>query len=632
MFNREQVVRRHDQRRFFLLGIVFFLFFLIVLRLVYLQIIKGQEFHQYALKNSLRKEIIFAPRGEIFSTDGSLLVSNKARYDLMITPQYLEDKKETFHKLEKIIGVTLKEIESKLKAAGGQAKYIPIQIKKSLTMQEIAIVETELSNLPGVTIQEFIARQYMMNEVGAHLLGYVNQLNADQVDRYTKIHPLVELHPNDLVGNGGVELTWDAKLRGQNGYEFIEVDARGRKKPRIHTHNLFEGIKDRIPVSGNNIKLTIDLDLQQIADDGIGTQVGSVVVMDVRNGEILVMTSKPSFSPAVFSEKLTSKYWNSLLFDPRKPLIDRNVQQHYSPGSTLKPFTAITLLEEGKITEKTRINCSGSFPFGRKVYHCWKKQGHGAIDIVGAIRESCNIFFWQNLARLSIDTLHRYYSMFGFGEKTGINLPQEVPGLNPSTKWKLDRLKQSWQQGETLSVGIGQSFFLASTLQLARAYAAIANEGKVFKPHLVKEITDQNGKSVYRDTPELVREIKLKPNTWKYVKMGLHDVVMDPRGSGQRSRPLKTSMAGKTGTSQVRSFSANKIYDLCELNPYESRHHGLFVGYAPADNPKIAMAIIIEHACHGSTAAAPIASKIADKYFEKYLQKNEPPHVDVKNN
>jgi len=331
------------------------------------------------------------------------------------------------------------------------------------------------------------------------------------------------------------------------------------------------------------------------------------------------MVSRPSFDPSQFSRGLTPEYWRSLIQNKENPLRDRNIQEHFSPGSTFKAITGIAAFEEGEIDENTEVFCTGSFRLGRKVYHCWKKEGHGQTNLVKAIRESCNVFFQKAANRMDIDAIAKYAKAFGMGERTGISLPREVTGLIPTKEWKKKRFGQEWQAGETLSCAIGQSYVLASTIQMAVSYAAIANGGKIYRPYVVKDIYDTQGELIKTFTPELLSSIKLKNSkTLKFVREGLFQVVNNPKGTAFYRRGQGILMAGKTGTSQVKGASADKVYMKCENMDYESRHHGLFVGFAPYDNPKIAAAAIVEHGCHGSSAATPVVEAVITQYMKKY--------------
>lgn len=618
MFGEEELVKIHKDRGNLISYIITFAFGMILARLWYLQIYKGETLHNYSIQNRLRKEVVWAPRGLIYSRDDQLLVDNIPRFDAILTPQFLQENEKTLEKLAKILNMDLASINQILKKNSNQAKYRPIIIKKNISFAELAQIESLNADLPGVSVDTFISREYTDKEIGAHLLGYISEISQTQLPKLRE-RDRMDYRLGDFIGQFGIEEQLDQYLRGENGHEFVEVDARGRRKRYINTDNLFKGIEDEKPNSGMNVKLTIDRDMQLAGFNALEGKVGGVIAIDIDSGQVLAMVSRPSFDPSQFSRGLSPEYWKSLVSNKEHPLRDRNIQEHFSPGSTFKAITAIAAFEKGEIDEKTEVNCGGSFRLGRKVYHCWKKEGHGPTNLVKAIRESCNVYFQKAANRMDIDDLAFYAKHFGMGARTGISLPREVSGLIPTKDWKKKRYGQEWQAGETLSCAIGQSYVLASTIQMAVSYAAIANGGKIYRPYIVKDIYDTSGELVKTFTPELLSEIKLKnPKTLKFVRQGLFEVVNNPKGTAFARRGQGILMAGKTGTSQVKSASADKVYQKCELMDYESRHHGLFIGYAPSDNPKIAAAAIVEHGCHGSSAATPVVEAVISQYMKKY--------------
>lgn len=618
MFGEEELVKIHKDRATVISYIVTVAFGLILARLWYLQVYKGETLHNYSIQNRLRKEVVWAPRGLIYSRDDQLLVDNIPRFDAILTPQFLMDKDETLKRLADILDTDVESIEATLKKSSNQAKYRPIIIKKNISFDELARIETQNADLPGVSVDTFISREYRDKEVGAHLLGYISEISQTQLPKFRE-RDRYDYRLGDFIGQFGIEEQLDRYLRGENGHEFVEVDARGRRKRYINTDNLFKGIEDEKPTLGMNVKLTIDRDMQLAAFEALEGKIGGVIAIDVDSGEVLTMVSRPSFDPSQFSRGLTPEYWRSLIQNKHHPLRDRNIQEHFSPGSTFKAFSAIAAYEEGLVDENTDVHCSGSFRLGRKVYHCWKRGGHGSVSFVRAIRESCNVYFQKTANRMDIDDIAKYAKAFGFGSRTGISLPREVSGLMPTKEWKKKRYGQDWQAGETLSCAIGQSYVLSSTIQLATAYAAIANGGKIFRPYVVKDIYDNNGELVKTFTPELLSTINFKnPKTLKLVREGLYQVMNNPKGTAFYRRGQGIFMAGKTGTAQVRSASAEKVYQKCDTMDFEYRHHGLFVGFAPYDDPKIATAVIIEHGCSGSAAAAPVAEKVVTTYIKKY--------------
>lgn len=618
MFGEEELVKIHKDRAALISYIITAAFGLVLARLWYLQVYKGETLHNYSIQNRLRKEVVWAPRGLIYSRDEQLLVDNIPRFDAILTPQFLIDNEATLEKLAKILNTDIAEIKKILKKNSNQAKYRSIIVKKNISFGELAQIETQNADLPGISVDTFISREYRDKEIGAHLLGYISEISQVQLPKLRE-RDKMEYRLGDFIGQFGIEEQLDKYLRGENGHEFVEVDARGRRKRYINTDNLFKGIEDEKPLSGMNVKLTIDRDMQVAAYNALEGKVGGIIAIDIDSGQVLTMVSRPSFDPSQFSRGLTPEYWRSLVGNKEHPLRDRNIQEHFSPGSTFKAITGIAAFERGEIDENTEVNCGGSFRLGRKVYHCWKKEGHGPTNLVKAIRESCNVFFQKAANRMDIDDISYYAKHFGMGARTGISLPREVSGLIPTKEWKRKRYGQEWQAGETLSCAIGQSYVLASTIQMAIAYAAIANGGKIYRPYVVKDIYDTQGELVKTFTPELLSSIEMKnPKTLKFVREGLFQVVNNPKGTAFARRGQGILMAGKTGTSQVKSQSSDKVYQKCELMDYESRHHGLFVGFAPADNPKIAAAVIVEHGCHGSSAATPVAEAVISQYMKKY--------------
>jgi penicillin-binding protein 2 len=618
MFGEEELVKIHKDRATLISYIITAAFGLVLSRLWYLQVYKGETLHNYSIQNRLRKEVVWAPRGLIYSRDDQLLVDNIPRFDTILTPQFLIEKDETLGKLSKILSMDINNIKAVLKKNANQATYRPIIIKKNISFEELAKIETQNADLPGVSVDTFISREYRDKEIGAHLLGYISEISQTQLPKLRE-RDRMDYRLGDFIGQFGIEEQLDRYLRGENGHEFVEVDARGRRKRYINTDNLFKGIEDEKPISGMNVKLTIDRDMQIAAYNALQDKVGGVIAISIDSGEVLSMVSRPSFDPSQFSRGLTPDYWRSLVTNKEHPLRDRNIQEHFSPGSTFKAITGIAAFENGEIDENTEVFCNGSFRLGRKVYHCWKKEGHGQTNLVKAIRESCNVFFQKAANRMDIDDLAFYSKAFGLGARTGISLPREVAGLIPTKDWKKKRYGQEWQAGETLSCAIGQSYVLASTIQLATAYAAIANGGKIYRPYVVKDIYDNKGELIKTFTPELLSKIVMKnAKTLKFVREGLFQVVNNPKGTAFARRGQGILMAGKTGTSQVKSASADKVYAKCENMDYESRHHGLFVGFAPYDNPKIAAAAIVEHGCHGSSAATPVVEAVITQYMKKY--------------
>ncbi len=617
MFDEEELVIHHRRRAFIIGNYILIFFAIIVARLWFLQIYQGKELYQYSLRNRLRKEVVKAPRGMVFSRNNKMLVHNSPRFDVVLTPQYLKNRTQTVKKLSRILDIPTEHIQKTMRKKARQAKYHPIIIKKNVSRQEVAIIETEYSKMPGVTVNTFISREYEDQEIGAHLLGYISEISQNQLPKYRK-RDRYQYNLGDFIGQSGLEEELDSMLRGRDGHEFVEVDAMGRKKRHIRSNNLFAGITSKEATPGYNIRLTIDQDLQHEAYKSLEGKVGSAVAVDVATGEILAMVSRPSYNPGQFSRGISNKYWSSLVNNTNLPLTDKTIQSHYAPGSTFKTITALAALEEGLVDRNTKVKCPGFFRLGRRKFHCWKQWGHGEMDVVGAIRESCDVYFYKLATKLNIDTLAHYAKMFGLGERTGISLPREVSGLIPTKEWKKKRTGKEWGVGETLLCAIGQSYVLTTPLQLAMAYAALANGGTLYKPHYVKEIFDNGGEIISRGNKQKMASIPVKKEHLDLVRQGLFEVVNARKGTAWWFRGRGIEMAGKTGTAQVIGMSAEKLFSKCEDNPFEVRNHGAFAAFAPFSKPKIAVSVYVEHGCHGSTAASPVARNIINAYMKKY--------------
>ncbi|MBK26451.1 MAG: penicillin-binding protein 2 [Halobacteriovorax sp.] len=617
MFGEDDIVKSHKARAAIIINLIILSFIIIIVRLWYLQIYRGDVLYKYSLENRLRKEVVKAPRGLIFSRNNQLLVNNIPRFDAIVTPQYLKNKKTTLKKLSQTLNMPLESIEKILKKNRSQARYRPVVVKKNISQKEVAVLETEAAKMPGVSVDTFISREYRDAEVGGHLFGYIGEISQTQLPKYRK-RDNFDYKLGDFIGKAGIEEKFDLDLRGDDGFQFMEVDARGRMKRVVSSGPLFGEIENRPASPGNSVRLTIDRDMQITAFKALEGKVGGAVAVDVKTGEILTMVSRPSFDPSKFSRGLTSEYWAQLVNDENNPLRDRNIQDHFSPGSTFKTITALAALEEGIVTPNTEWMCGGAFKFGRRYYHDWKRGGHGLTDVYKALRRSVDVYFYKIATLMDIDVLAKYAMELGFGRKTGITLPRETSGLIPTKEWKKKRNGEEWQKGETLSCAIGQSFVLVTPIQLAMAYAAIANGGILYRPHLIKEIFNNNGDILKKIEPEIVSRVGYKKENLDAVRKGLYQVANMQGGTAWWYRGRGIRMAGKTGTSQVMSMTKDELFSKCEEMPYRQRHHGLFAAFAPYDDPKVAVAVIVEHGCHGSSAAAPVARDIITTYMKKY--------------
>lgn len=602
---------------------VFFL-----MRLWYLQIIKGSELREFSEKNRIKEIKMTAPRGLIFDREGRILVENLAAYDAVILPQYVDDLEKTTKALSEALGIGSDKIIQKIQKRRKQmGPFAVVKIKDNLSLDEVFRVQMLRIDYPGVEVRENIIRSYPLGANGAQLFGYVAEVSKKQLPILNQQYKeKFVFSQGDLIGKSGVEELRDIELRGKDGYSFIQVDAHGRELAETDDKILGQRIKDIEATPGHNIQLTIDKDIQEVAYKSFTDleRTGAIVAMQ-SNGEVLAWVSTPSFDPNEFSKGISPELFSKLIRDPFRPFRNKVIQDHAAPGSTFKSLMAIASLEEKVVTPSSIINCPGLIRFGNRPYHDHLRGGFGNIGIFEAIERSSNVFFYKMGISLGIDRIFKYVSLFGLGERTHIELKRETSGLLPNSEWKKKTYGEEWQPGESLSTAIGQGFVSATPLQMAVAYNTIGTEGKVVKPFLIKKLIDPTGQMIKENSPEIVRNLqKIQPNgvaiseeTFKTVKEGMRRVVQGQRGTARAWKIPHIEMAGKTGTTQVKSFSADDIYTECSTRPLRLRHHGWFVGFAPADKPEITVAVLAEHACHGGSGAAPVVRDIIYAYMKK---------------
>ncbi len=624
---------REDARAFgsrykILYGVVLSAAFLLFMRLWYLQIISGSELREFSEDNLLKEVRIPAPRGIVFDRDGEILVENLPGFEATISPQYTTDLDKTADAVSQVLLMPKVEIIEKVKTSRYRnGPFRPVVIKENLSRDEVFSLELLKLDHPGLDIKENILRTYALGTNGAQLFGYVGEISKKQLEIYNKKYfGTYSLQQGDIIGKNGLEETLDFYLRGRDGLSFIKVDARGREAASEDIGFLGSLSRSQKAVPGSSIVLTIDKYIQEAAYKSFNASEKTGALVALRpNGEVLAWLSMPSFDPNVFSRGISSKLWSQLVNDPDKPLRNKVIQDHNSPGSTFKPFVAVAALQEGVITKDTLVHAPGSIRFGNRTYHDHTRYGQGTIKVREALERSSNVFFYKQGINLGVDLIAKYTKALGLGEKTKIDLVNEVPGLIPTSEWKKENIGEEWQPGENLSVAIGQGYVLVTPLQMAVAFSAIATEGKVYKPFLVQKIISRDGKVLEENTPDLVRDLSdpkadtyVSPETFKAVKEGLWAVANGDRGTARWWKVPGVEMAGKTGTAQVMSFSADQIYAKCDERPRKQRHHGWYVGYAPADKPEIVVAALAEHACAGSSGAAPLVRDVIKAYFEKY--------------
>lgn len=568
---------------------------LLALRLWHLQIREGPYYRDLSENNRTRSVILEPARGLIYDRNGVLLANNVPSFTLYVSLEDVHDREELIQKLTGLIGLDPELIRKKLSVRG--SKQLPRKIKDRLTLREATLIESHRLDLPGVMIQVESQRNYPSGMTAAHVLGYVGEVSAEQLEK----PEFAELHQGSIVGQYGVEKFFDPIVRGQAGQKSIEVDALGHEKRTV--------LVDQ-PNAGDDLYLTIDARLQKVAENLLGEETGAIVALNPTNGDVLAMASRPAFDPNVLSRELTSKQWVEIVQDEGRPLNNRASQGQYPPGSTFKVLMAAAALESKTMAPSSTVFCSGGYQFGRRLYRDWKKGGHGYVDLRKALIHSCDVYFYTIGQRMGIDTMAEYAHLFGLGEATGIELPSERVGIVPSTEWKQKAKHEPWLPGETISAAIGQGYVTVTPLQMASAIGTVANEGVTFRPRLVWAIMDRaTGKQ--QELPSVPKaKLDLKPETLKQIREALAGVVTE--GTATRAKSSIITIAGKTGTAQTAALRTGPEEDI----PKKLRDHAWFIAFAPVENPKIAVAVLAEHMGHGGSAAAPLAKELIETYVK----------------
>jgi penicillin-binding protein 2 len=573
----------------------------LIVRLLYLQIIQGQDFNRQSEINSIRLQSVEASRGLIFDRNGTLLVDNRPSFDLSIILKDAKPVADTLKKLSDYIQIPEADLLETINAKRGQASFRPILLKADIGRDVLAAIKVHRYELPGVVVDITPRRQYIHSNSAAHLLGYLSEINPEEL----KCQDYLSCKGGDFIGKYGVERTYESNLRGQRGGRQVKVNATGQV---VEVLNSVDG------QAGSNVFLTIDYRLQQKAEELMINHVGAVVALDPQNGDILAMVSSPAFDQNAFVTGLSREQWSDLASNSDRPMENKAIQAEYPPASTYKIVTAMAGLEEAVIDENTVFECPGHLVFGNRVFRCWRKIGHGTVNVRRALAESCDVFFYHVGIELGVDRLAWYARACGLGTPTGIDLNPESSGLIPSSAWKQKRIGVPWQKGETLSIAIGQGYNLTTPIQMAALIAAIGNQGVRLKPAILKTIKTVEGKVIYESQPQIVGRLPASAKTLEIVRDGLWQVVNDRKGTAYQSRIKGIEMAGKTGTAQVvgrKKEGSMSEEDLAD----HLKSHAWFVAYAPAQQPRIAVAVMVEHGEHGSSAAAPVASEIIRTYL-----------------
>ena len=576
----------------------------LIIRLIYLQIVGHEHYSVLAKDNSIKIVPLVPTRGMIYDRQGKVLAENTPSYSLELIPEQISNMDETLLGLQTLLDIPTDKIELFQKLRKRQKRFVSTPLLLSMNDEELAKFAVVRPYFPGVDIHTRLVRHYPYSDLTAHVIGYVSRINESEL----KDLPISEYRGSTHIGKLGIESSYENDLHGKTGYAEIETNVQAR---------LLNTINEVNPDPGADLYLTLDIELQKTAYDALVGYNGAVVAIDIKTGGVLALVSRPGFDPNPFVVGISNDAYQVLQTSENQPLYNRALRGLYPPGSTLKPFVALAGLEFEAINPEQRLHCPGYYqlPGVDHQYRDWKKGGHGSVDLNQAITESCDVYFYRLASMLGIDNMHSFLQKFGFGEKTGIDLIGEKTGLLPSREWKLAQKKQSWYPGETLITGIGQGYLQVTPLQLARATATLANQGHVVTPYLVDKIVRAHetspGPEIHQDT------IPLKPANVSTVIDGMINVVHSSRGTAKGiNTRINYQIAGKTGTAQVLGIKQNAKYNENSID-FKFRDHALFISFAPANDPKIAVAVIVENGGHGGSVAAPIASQVIKQYLKE---------------
>lgn len=573
-------------------------FAVIVARLYFLQVKEADKYKMMSDENRISTRFLVPPRGLIFDRNGEIIAKNEQDFQALMVAEQTPDIAETLKTFKQIVPLTEGEEQKIRKDLKNKRRFIPIKLKDNLSWNEVSKILLHAPDLPGVEINEGLSRYYPYADIYAHVLGYVGPVS----DKDKKDNPLYMV-PGFKIGKSGLERYFDYKLQGKGGTIKLEVNAYGRVMNEIERNSGEEG---------QSLTLTLDARLQRAAYEAFGEESGAAVVLNVRTGEILALVSTPSFDPNLFTNGISYKHWNALLKNERTPLVNKAVSGQYSPGSTFKVVVALAALEAGVIDLNTRFNCSGGLDVGNIRFHCWRHSGHGSLNVVEALKHSCDIFFYETAMKLGIDKIHNMAIKLGMGNVLEVGLDNEKAGIIPTKAWKKARFGTSWTQGDAANSGIGQGYVLVTPLQLATMLARVVNGGYAVQPTFIKPTEKELSK---------IKRLDISTKNIEIVKRGMFEVVNGAGGTAGRARfnINGAMMGGKTGTTQVRRISMKErssgiLRD--EQLPWRLRNHALFIGFTPVDNPRYSVAVIVEHGSSGSGVAAPIASKILQEALQ----------------
>lgn len=614
----------HSERRLFIGRAILssvvsvILLAVVIARLVQLQVFDHELFAEKSQGNRVRIEAVPPIRGLMFDRKGRVIAENLPAYQLELIPEQVDDLDDTLKRLAAINLISADDIPRFAALSRSGQQFKPVTLKFRLTDEEIANFAIQRPRFAGVDFRPRLVRHYPHGGLFAHAVGYVGALDTSDMQRLDSARYTGTSH----TGKTGVESSFEDSLHGEAGFRHLIANARGRRVPANTTELLDSLPLDETANPGFNIHLSLDLDLQQIAFDALEGRRGAVVALDPTTGEILALVSTPSFDPNLFAVGMSTSQYGDLRDDPDRPLFNRAVRGTYPPGSTIKPILALAALETGATNLTRKSTCIGFFqlPGDDHRYRDWKPEGHGPVDLHDAIAQSCDVYFYEISGKLGIDNMHDYLTRFGLGSQTGIDVLGERPGLVPSREWKRnnfrDRDNKRWYHGETVIASIGQGFMLATPLQLASVAGTLATRGARYRPHLVLAVEDPLSGAREVIEPEWLGNVAIGNEAhWDSVLGAMHDVLQGPKGTARTiGSGAPYQMAGKSGTAQVVSIAQDDEYDEEELEE-RLRDHALFISFAPFDDPRIVVAVIVENGSSGSSVAAPIAKAVMDEYL-----------------
>ncbi|MBI3989839.1 MAG: penicillin-binding protein 2 [candidate division NC10 bacterium] len=575
---------------------------ILLLRLWQLQILEGDRYYELSTQNRLRIRPVEAPRGFILDRNGEILVENKATFDVLVTPEDIPDLEQAASIIGEVLEMDPEEVRWRIQEAAKVSPYQPFILRKAIDERTMVAVEERKLELPGVSLRVRPIRAYPIGGGAANLLGYVREVSRAQLER----EEFQDLRPGASIGQAGIERSYDTFIRGMDGGEQVEVDALGR---------VVRFLERLEPRSGYNISLTIDKRIQEAAEKAFEGKAGSVVAINPKTGEVLAFVSRPSYDPNVFAQRLSLLEWQQLITDPNHPFQNRPLQASYPPGSVFKLITAIAALEKGAITPDTKFTCPGYFVLGNHRFECWKKGGHGTLNLYQAIAKSCNVYFYNVALRTGAQEIIRVAREFGLGEPLGIGLEEEAKGFLPS----LDG-GQPWYPGNTVMLGIGQGMVATTPFQLLSLVSGIANGGTIYRPAFVKQIVSLEGEVVEEFSSQVLRKANVNPEVLAIIRRGMWGVVNEG-GTGGLAKLPRVEVAGKTGTAQVVRKMKGAPKDL--------KDHAWFVAFAPYGDPTIALVVNVEHGGMGGQVAAPIGRAILEAAFKAQGPEQTPPSKAV---